>query len=116
MSDQNSPPPDRKREIDRKCVEAAVEAAATPVLANRFELLPSPLGTSDQFVLVVGTSIAGEAGDESGTYLSFLTVRMHGAYMFNRGAAADLVVRLPKFLNLSEDEIKAAQERLGVHV
>ena len=113
MSESESPEREASSEVQERALSAALAAATTPIAVNRFDVLPGPFGLDGQHILVLGTFLAGQFNIDEND-VPFSEIRMHGAYLLTREAAADLAVRLPHIIDLSPDELEAAAERQGI--
>ena len=111
MSDDQDKPEDQQMVVERRCLEAALEAASSPLYANRFEVIPVSEAPDGQVILTFGGLIAGERSDSHSHSELFAYVTIHGAYLINRGFAADIVAKLEKML--SPEEISAARRKLS---
>ena len=109
MPEDSTPPAGQKRLIEQKATDAALEAALSSLVVNRFEVLPYIDGR-DGVVLVLGTILAG-TNDTHGEVKSFVEVRMHGAHAISRAIGADIAAKLASSLQLSEEEWKQAMDK-----
>lgn len=110
-SEESSNP--NQRALDRAALEAALECATLPYLANRFEIFPAQI---DGFVtLIIGGALSGSLGTpgEGAPENHFAKVEMHGAYVLNRELAIDMATKLQLFLRVTEEEKKESLKRLG---
>ena len=103
-----------RQSVDSESFMSAIEAAALPIAANRFEVLPANI--AGHYILAIGGAIAGHIGpspEPSESDRQFAVARMHAGYVLNREIIADMVVKLQRIVHLTTDEMEAAQQKFA---
>ena len=75
MPTNNTPPPEHLRVMDRASMEAALDAASLPLLANRFEIISAQDDTNSSVVLVLGGLLSGMSGPTKEEAQAFAKVK-----------------------------------------
>ena len=92
----------RKKKLDAASIDAAMKAAALPVLINRFELINASL--PDHVILTLGGSLIGGYRVEGGQLTDVIEARVHSAVLLSREAARLMSEKLKAHFTVGEDD------------
>lgn len=98
----------KKQKLNVASIEAAMKAAALPVLINRFELINAPM--PNHVILTLGGSLLGGYKLEGGEETEVIEARAHSAVLLSREAALLMSEKLKAHFDADAGEDDGEQE------